>query len=128
MDGDDQRLQIVLLSSPFELRTWRLFVPFLYHNLAAQSADKSTSGAVTFNEAWYSWGEMIVGLGMLRPPRRTVRESSSLSRSLIAVLPVMAGMRRCLIASSKGCRELVRWGMVCKVCPFVDETVCKGSI
>ena len=72
-----------------------------------------------------------MGLSMLRPSRRTGRElSSSLSRSLIAVLPVMAGMRRCLIASSKGCRELVRWGMVRmhKVCPFVDETVCKGRI
>ena len=54
----------------------------------------------------------MVGLGMLRPPRHTGRESSSLSTSLIAVLPVMSGMRRCQIASNKGCRELVRWGMV----------------
>ena len=39
MGGDDQRLQIMLLSSPFELRTWRLFALFLYHSLVAQSAD-----------------------------------------------------------------------------------------
>ena len=39
---------------------------------------------------------------------KVYRESRSLSRSLITALPVMAGTRRCLIASSKGCRELVR--------------------
>ena len=52
------------------------------------------------------------GVGYVETAKATGRESSCVSRSLIAVLPVMAGMRCCLIASYKGRRELVRWGLV----------------
>ena len=61
----------------------------------------STSGAVTSREALCSVGGVTVGLGILRPPKRAGREMSSLSMSLMAVLPVRAGRSSCLIASPR---------------------------
>ncbi len=54
-----------------------------------------------------SVAEMLEGFGMLRPPNQAGRVKSSLSKSLMAVLPVVAGRRRSLIASSSGLRILV---------------------
>ena len=75
----------------------------LYYPCCSQIT--STSGAVTSREALCSVGGVTVGLGILRPPKRAGWEMSSLSMSLMSVLPVRAGRSCCLIASSSGCKH-----------------------
>ncbi len=67
---------------------------------------------MTLLEALYSGEQVIVGLVMLSPPRRAGRVKSSLSRSLMAVLPVTAGKRKFRMASSSGCTALAMSGTV----------------
>ncbi len=73
---------------------------------------RSTSDAVTLLEALYSEEQVFVGLVMLSPPKRAGRVKSSLSRSLMAVLPVIAGKGKFRMASSRGCRALAMSGIV----------------
>ncbi len=73
---------------------------------------KSTSGAVTLAEALYSEEPVLMGLVMLSPPKRAGRVKSSLTGSPMAVLPVIAGRRKCRMASSRGCRSLAISGVV----------------
>ena len=74
----------------------------LYSSCCSQIA--STSDALTSREPLCSGG-VTVGLGILRPPKGAGREMSSLSMSLMSVLPVRDGRSCCLIASSSGCRH-----------------------
>ena len=53
-----------------------------------------------------------MGLMMMSPPKRAGRVKSSLSRSLIAVLPVIAGRKRFQMASSKGFKAFAVFGIV----------------
>ena len=71
----------------------------LYSPCCSQIA--STSGAVTSREALLCWWSNS-GIGNTKTSlgKRAGREISSLSMSLMSVLPVRAGRSCCLIASS----------------------------
>ena len=69
-------------------------------------------GAVTFWEEVNSWAAVSIGFVRPRPPRRVGRAKRSLSAVVTQLLPVRAGMKWRLIASSRGCSTSEVSGMV----------------
>ena len=58
---------------------------------------------MTRSDALCSVGDVAVGLEIPSRPKQAGRAMISLSKSLMSDLPVIAGSRSCLIASSSGC-------------------------
>ena len=97
-------------------------------NCPCRSIIASTNGAVTCSGVLCSVGDVVAGLGIPRPPKWDGRAMKSLSMSLMSDLPVIAGSRSCLIASSSGCSNCCGFYSSHNVCPFAGHTMGECSI
>ena len=73
---------------------------------------RAVRGAEIWVDALCCLAAFLDGFAMLRPPRWTGREKSSLSRSLTALLPVSAGNSLWRMAFSTGSSRSPMSGMV----------------